>query len=422
MCYRVIMTSPRWHLNGINVFSTNLARGLLGRGVQVKVLLTQMDRSKYYPDKEMPRPSDIPFETLRVKVENNRYWESHWKAMVDYLEGQSPCIYIPNYDYGHSCVSPKLSSRVRIVGIVHSDDPWHYEMICRLGRYWDAIVAVSKTIRDTVSELDQTFSRRLFTIPYGVYVPNCLPRRSKDRNSPIRLVYTGRLIQHQKRILDIPKIVELLVSRRVPFELTIVGNGPEERKLISALKSLIRQRIVRFLGAIDNDRIYTVLAQNDVFILTSEFEGVPISLLEAMGQGCIPVVTDIRGGVPELVEDGINGYRVPVGDIQAFADRIARLWDDVDSRERMALRAHERVRSGRHSIEDMTESYIDLFKRVIEESNSGRYLRPKGEIIPPPFLQVSPDIFDTWSWRVTAPMRLLGRLLSRVRLPMRHGR
>jgi len=414
MCYKVIITSPRWHLNGINALSANLARGLLNSGVRVKILLTQMDRCKYYPDKEMPQPFDIPFETLPVKVKNNKYWESHWKAIMDYLEQQSPCIYIPNYDYGHSCVSPKLSNRIQIVGIVHSDDPWHYEMVCRLGRYWDAIVAVSKTIHDTVSELDQTFSKRLFTIPYGVYVPDGMPKRPNDQNSPIRLVYTGRLIQHQKRILDIPKIAELLASRRVPFELTIVGNGPQEKQLINALKNLIRQNIVKFLGVINNDGIYNVLAKNDVFVLTSEFEGTPISLLEAMGRGCIPVVTDIRSGIPELVEDGVNGYRVPVGDIQMFADRIAKLQREAHLRQEMALKAYEKVRNGRHRVEDMIQKYMDLFKHVVEESNSGRYSRPKGEIIPPPFLQVSPDIFDTWSWKVTAPMRLLGRLFSRM--------
>lgn len=382
---KVIITTPTWNLSGVNTFSVNLARGLRRHGVETKILLTRTDR---YPDyhTDMPSPSDIRLDILPVEVKK-KYWEEHWQAIIDYLEGEAPCIYIPNYDFEHSCVSPRLSDRIGIVGIVHSDDPDHYEHVRRLGIYWNSIVAVSKDIGDTVSKFNHGFSERLSVIPNGVYVPDDFIQRQKRPESKIRLVYSGRLVQYQKRILDLSKIIELLFKRQIPFELTIIGSGPEEQKLHDMMKEFVNLKMVHFLGTVSNDVIYDLLAQNDVFLLTSEFEGKPMSLLEAMGQGCVPVVTDIRSGIPELVQDGFNGYKVPVGDIELFADRIATIQQDQRLFQKMSNESYNKVKYSGHTIEYMTQQYVDLFNNIAQELKEGRFKRPHGGINPPPFMQ-----------------------------------
>ena len=75
-----------------------------------------------------------------------------------------------------------------------------------------------------------------------------------------------------------------------------------------------------------------ILEQQDAYILTSEFEGMPNALNEAMARGCVPVVTDIRSGIPELVRYGVNGYRVPVGYPRGNFGPVTRLpLDNVSS-------------------------------------------------------------------------------------------
>lgn len=376
MNYKVILSTPSWHLSGVNVFSANLIRELRNHGIPAHILWT---RPNFKNTMEMPFPSDIPTETLPVK---DGLWESHWKAMIDYLEEQAPCIYIPNYDWGHSCVCPKLSNKIGIVGIVHSDDPDHYEHVSRLGRYWNSIVAVSKLIADKTVEFDPTFSRKLATIPYGVYIPDTLPARPLDSNVPLKIVYAGRLLQHQKRIFDIPKIAEALFDLRVPFELTLIGKGPDEKRLTSELEHLIKQNVIRLTGALSNEETVKILEQNDVFLLTSDFEGTPVALVEAMGRGCVPVVTDIRSGVPELIDDGINGYRLPIGDIRLFAERLSLLQQDTNLRREMSLKAYATVSNGEYRIQNMTKRYIALFQSVMQEVDGGTYRRPYGEINP----------------------------------------
>src|SRR5580700_8434659 len=137
----IVLATPAWSLNGPNVFSANLVRGLRARRIQAHIVLTRPD---WQDAKPLPMPPDIPFETLAV----NRFmsFSARRRVMIRYLESQGPCVYIPNYDVGHSCISPKLSDRIAIAGIVHSDDPQHYDHVARLGAYWNAVVAVSPAI------------------------------------------------------------------------------------------------------------------------------------------------------------------------------------------------------------------------------------------------------------------------------------
>lgn len=382
MNFNVIVASPVWSLNGVNVFSANLVRGLQERGISARILLTQPNK---YDSKPMKLPSDIPVDKL--PVEDNDIFSVRWSAMVRYLEEYAPCIYIPNYDFDHSCVSPKLSNQVGIVGIVHSDDPQHYEHVGRLGDYWNTIVAVSQTVAKGITSRESRFSQRLVTIPYGVSISNHYVERTWDSKAPLKVVYAGCLKKFQKRILDLPKIIQALADQQTPVELTIAGGGPDERELMDTSQHLIEKGLIRFVGIIPNEKILELYQQNDVFIMTSEFEGLPNALIEAMGCGCVPVVTDIDSGIPELVEHGVSGYRIKVGDIKGFAEHIEMLQKDINLRQRMSLNAYATVDKGSYRIQDMVDSYLEVFQQVLSKAESGAYHRPDGKILPPSGLQ-----------------------------------
>lgn len=395
MKFNVIATSPTWQLNGVNTLTVNLIRGLRSLDVPARILLTEPHAPEHNP---LPAPADIPMEELAVK-ERDR-WQTRWRTLIRHLERHAPCIYLPNYDWRHSCVSPRLSRGVGIVGIVHSDDPLHHEHVSRLGRYWNAIATVSKALGQKVAELDATLSERVVVIPNGVYVPSSPPQRSLEAEAPLKIVHAGRLVQHQKRVLDLPRIVEALIDRQTPVELTIIGEGAEARQLQDLSRALVERGAIRFLGTLPNEEVLEIFERSDAFVLTSEFEGMPVSLLEAMARGCIPVATDISSGIPELVHEAVNGHRVPVGDIQLFAERLTSLYRDPARRRKMSLEAHRTIRDGGHRTEDMVGRYLELFHRVIAEAEAGIYERPRGPILPPPQLQQSTR---RWSWRSWLP-------------------
>jgi glycosyltransferase involved in cell wall biosynthesis len=372
----VVLATPAWSLNGPNVFSRNLARGLLARKIPAHIVITRPD---WLDAKPLPLPLDIPMEVLPVHPFMSL--RCRWKAMMRHLEERAPCIYVPNYDFRHSCISPRLSSRVAIVGIVHSDDPPHYDHVARLGKHWNAIVAVSSTIADEVLKLDPSLSRRISMIPYGVASAAAFPDRASRAQRSLRVIYAGRLDQPQKRVLDIPKIVKAAAELGVPVHLTVAGSGPAETQLRSMCA--VTRASVDFLGTLDGDALAEVFAQQDVFLLTSAFEGLPIGVLEAMGQGCIPVVTDIRSGVPEVVADGINGFRIAAGDIEGFAEHLGELYDKPEMRRKMAEAAYSTVRSTCYCLDSMVQRYVDLFGKVLDDVRSRTFQRPAGSIRPP---------------------------------------
>ena len=381
---KVILGATYWTLNGVNIFSINLARGLRSRGFDARILLTEEYTTLVtVNDAAMERPVDIPFEVL--PVEPGHTWGAHWGATIAYLENHAPCIYIPNSDWRHSSVSPLLSDRVFVVGIVHSDDPLHYDHVARLGRYWNAIVTTSNHIAAKTLLLDATLRESIFTIPIGVHIPSLETLRDdRSLQRPLKVIYHGVLKQQQKRILDLPQIVALAVERHIKITLTIAGGGPDEALLRASCAELVAMGIITFLGVVPHDRLLPLLEEHDAYLLTSEFEGMPNALLEAMGRGCIPVVSDIVSAIPELIRQGENGYILPVGDIEGFVNRLACLQHSPELRQMMARQAYASVSSGPYGVDDMVRSYLELFAKVTSDSAPCNFHRGSGELNHPP--------------------------------------
>ena len=368
----------------VNIFSVNLARGLRNRGVDARILLTE-DHTMLVTigDAPMERPDDIPFVNLPVDAEKS--WGAHWGGMIAYLENQAPCIYIPNSDWRHSSVSPLLSDEVFVVGIVHSDDPLHYDHVVRLGRHWNAIVTTSNHIAAKTLLLDESLRERLSTIPIGVHIPSLETlRNDRSLQRPLRVIYHGVLKQQQKRILDLALIVALAVERDVNITLTIAGGGPDEVLLRTACEKLVAMERITFLGVVPHDKLLPLLEEHDAYLLTSEFEGMPNALLEAMGRGCIPVVSDIVSAIPELIRQGENGYILPVGDIEGFVNRLDCLQRSPELRKVMARQAFVSVSSGRYGVDDMVCSYLDLFTAITAGRAPYDFHRSRGELNHPP--------------------------------------
>jgi glycosyltransferase involved in cell wall biosynthesis len=375
----VIVGTSFWALNGVNVFSANLVRGLVKRGVRSHVLITENDSCliKVY-DAMLERPADVPFETLPVS--RRAKWGAHWGAMVRYLERHAPCVYIPNADFRHSCICPLLSNDVAVIGVVHSDDPLHYDHVVRLGRYWNAITATSPTIETKMLALDPTLSGRTSVIPIGVNLPATPPVERQHGDARLRVIYPGTLKQYQKRVLDFPEIIAAADRLGVPIKMTIAGGGPDEARLRHACADLVERGLVEFSGVVTPERVLTLVEQHDVFLMASEFEGMPNALLEAMGRGCVPLVTQMESGVPDLVQDGTSGCVVPIGDIAAFAWRLKYLQQDAGARRRLSLNAYDAVTAGRYGVDHMVDSYAELIDRVTSDVGRRSYSRPPGQL------------------------------------------
>ena len=156
-------------------------------------------------------------------------------------------------------------------------------------------------------------------------------------------------------------IIRELVGEGRSVNLRLIGNGPDEESLRAHAARLSRPDSVIFEGAINQDRIRSFYANADIFCLPSFAEGLPVVLMEAMAMQIACVSTSITG-VPELIRDGIDGLLVPPSDLDALTGALARLMDDDELRERLAVRGRKRVLEHydlRHNVEKLADVFAE---------------------------------------------------------------
>ena len=148
----------------------------------------------------------------------------------------------------------------------------------------------------------------------------------------------------------------LAALARVPdVELLVLGDGPERAALERRAEELGVAARVRFLGAGTREDVVALFRGVDAALLTSAWENLPHTLLEALAAGT-PVIATAVGGIPEVVVDGENGLLVPPGDIDAIASAVDRVVHDRSLRASLAANAAP-------SVEELTEPRI--LKRIV---------------------------------------------------------
>jgi glycosyltransferase involved in cell wall biosynthesis len=246
-----------------------------------------------------------------------------------------------------------------VVLILHGDHEYYYDLAVKHDRVVHAYVAYSKRMYEQL--LAHLPHRRdsIHYIPYGIPLP---PRVRQPIGGPLRLIFAGRLEHGQKGVLELPSIAAALRDRSIAATWTIVGDGPDGATLRAAWPE---SASVRYLGALTNAETIDRLADHDVFVLPTRVEGLPVALLEAMGCGVVPVVSNIESGVPDVVTGGVTGLLPEVGDVAGFADAIARLDGDRQLLDRLSA-AGRRTVEERFDVRDRVADYQALYARYAD--------------------------------------------------------
>ena len=305
-----------------------------------------------------------------------------------------------------SCLGSESFEILRVVptgtvrlGIIQSDDPRPYRMTRYFAPWLDAIVGVSQSICGNLKN-DSAFANvRIEHIPYGISFGPVVVRTPRDTDKPIRIIYVGRIIEEQKRISRVVDLCRLLAARGIKYEFTIAGSGPDLPAARAALQDV---KEVRFLGEVSNSEVPALLRSHDIFVLLSDYEGLPLSLLEAMGQGVIPVVSDLQSGIREVVSDR-NGVRISVGDVAAAANAVISLAASPLKFAELSASASETVRR-KYSAQQMAERYVGLISHLAKAPGAW-----------PEDVQVSPPMMLGHQWLYRGLARRLRRVLQRVR-------
>jgi len=170
------------------------------------------------------------------------------------------------------------------------------------------------------------------------------------------LTSVGRLVP-QKDPLTLLKAIQNLSKGK----LILIGDGPLQPRV----ERFIRRNGLanRVILAGERRDIPEILAASDVFVLPSRWEGLPLTIIEAMMVG-LPVVATRVSGVPELVEDGVTGFLVPSGDPQGLAKALQQLLDDEELRRRMGEAGRQRA-LGNFTLDRMLHETHRVYEKVV---------------------------------------------------------
>lgn len=226
-----------------------------------------------------------------------------------------------------------------------SNNPGQFRHLFKAG---DRFLAVSVAVRDRLVEIGCP-AGKIEIHRSGVDLSAFGYREPGQLHSPIRLVTIGRLSPNKGVEYALEAVYKLLrVGHSIDYR--IVGDGPSRQSLTSCVARLGVEATVKFDGAVTADRVAEILGDADVLIAPSitgphgEQEGLPNSLKEAMACGVLVIGTSI-GGIPELIDHGINGFLVPERNADRIADCVKTIIEDRDKMPVIVARARESIES-----------------------------------------------------------------------------
>lgn len=217
-------------------------------------------------------------------------------------------------------------------------------------------VAISGEVQQSIVKRYGLSEKQVPRIHNGVDFDRFYPQKgNQERNflSP-RFICVGSLYPHKNHKLLLHAFQ--LLHKKIPGAvLTIAGDGPLKAELEQEAEGLGIAGAVSFLGTIA--RVEEVLRQQDIFVLSSDYEGFALVVVEAMACG-LPAVATRSGGPESIIQDGQNGFLVPVGDAEAMANRMAELCSE-DRYRLFSRRAVDRAQD--FGVLRMTSEYERLF-------------------------------------------------------------
>src|SRR5260221_6671661 len=296
------------NIDGPTSWLKRLIPYLQKNGVTVRVIFLAAN------SKKLPFYNELKKRGVECKL---IFWETFWEhkvvAILRDLAEFPPDVFVPNY-FPVACYAARCAKKAGIptVIVLHNDDKMHHALVDEFGskdkeNKATAIVGVSRFIKEAI---DRKISKDVISeyITCGAPVPPESTVRSLS--NPLKLIYAGRLMEHQKQISKVALAFCRVVKEIPGTEAIIYGSGNALKNVVKILDVHGKDLPVSYGGLLRSDEVQHYFLQNHVFILLSDFEGLPISLVEAMACGLVPVCMNTKSGVGEVIKNRENGFLI----------------------------------------------------------------------------------------------------------------
>lgn len=253
----------------------------------------------------------------------------------------------------------------KVVQLVH--DPYNVNLSLRFHHCIDLFIAHSKYIYEELLKGLPDRQQDIVHLPYGIPLQETVEKK-RNETGPLKLLFLGRH-EKPKGVFDLFAIHQFLQEMKIPVEWTILGRGPETAALQQQWEN---EKNIRFHTPVSSHEIFAEALQQDVLVFPTKFEGFPVALLETMSMGCVPVVTDLPGGIRELVQDAVTGFKCAIDDNLMFAEKIAFLHSNREQLFAMQLLAVEKV-SAQYNAVFQAPKYQAAFMQTLKNDKAPRH-------------------------------------------------
>ncbi|WP_260675920.1 MULTISPECIES: glycosyltransferase family 4 protein [Nostocales] len=306
----------------------------------------------------------------------------HW--ILSKLTEEPPDVFVPNMlAPAFYAIRWVKEAGIPTVGVLHSDEEFYWGVLRefvfgRTSYSLSALVCVSQFLTQKVSSIGNT-ATLIRQIPCGVTLPENFAQPPLER---MRLIYVGRLVEEQKQISQVTSALCRAVREIPNTEAIIFGDGSAKANVEKILTTEGKGLPIKLAGLVDNARIQEVMLESHALVLLSDYEGLPIALMEAMACGVVPICLQMRSGIPELVEDGVTGLLVNDRGNE-FVTAVKRLRNEVGLWERLSVSARAKIEAY-YSSEVCTSKWVHLLTELHTNSQGVKAIKKPFWIKLPP--------------------------------------
>ena len=392
---KIALSVADMSVGGIANFVLNLSQSLTEAGHEVLVITQR-------PGAWWPRLAESGVKGYCLP---RRRWDSVAQAarrFVSYLTTQQIDLLLVNIGIDNRLpmlALPMLPDRLPVLVVLHNDRPEVYALAAVHSIRWNCAVAGSPKVQQNA--LAHFEKKQVLCIPYGINIPTDQQQTLLTSLMPLRLLFVGRLEDHQKGIFRLPAILAACRQQQLPVQLTIIGDGSDQARLRELIDLAGVADLVELRGFQPHTQMLAAMHCHHGLLLPSNYEGLPLVLLEAQAHGCVPIAARLPNITDYVVQDGVSGFLVNPADVEGYVKSIAQLL--VPERWH-TLRCNGMALSKQHfSLDSMGESYLALFAELAR----GAYPRT------PDHTKLYPPAFLRFGWRDYLPPPLVARARQR---------
>ena len=381
----VLVTRRFWPLvGGAEIVMANLGAEFHQRDISCQILTAQWQTN--WPTEFVHR--EVPVVRLRNPKQRIwgtfRYLSSLARWLKDHAD-QIDIVYVSMLKHD-AYMATKICQQLGIPVVLRAEGggdtgDCHWQTTARFGlsirrrcKTATAVIAPSQAVAEELLAAGYP-ADNLHLIPNGVALPakpaensqqlarQALAEANQDLvatpEEPV-VVYTGRL-DRNKGLYDLVNAWPEVKKRWPRCHLWLVGEGPDRDRLFQQIKDLDLQGQVILPGAFDD--VEEVLRAANLFILPSYFEGLSISLMEAMAHQ-VPVIASNIPGNNDIIQSGVNGCLVPAGNVSAISQAIQDALANPDQLTRWATAAQQTIQNN-YSLASMVNAHLKLFEQLV---------------------------------------------------------